>query len=749
MKKFLSLTLTLVMLLSCLTPLASAMMLEEPVSLSEAAKTIDEPTPEMMEAMIKKVRPLITVPEDYKNFAWDFRSGYSSSQPSWYFSWSGEEGEISVECDSEGRIFAYYLYDYKNERKTLLPAISPESLLPVAKEFIANTAPHYASLDLRLEDTSTGSIFYSHTYTYRFVRYENDIPVPQNTVSVSVNYITKEVTSFSANVTLGIGFDAGKDLIGADKAKDILSTTQDMVLSYRLKSEYDDEGNLTSRKAYLVYTPTLSYVSVDAQIGKVYTERNTWQEAPSKNMAMGGIMMDSAAKEESAEAERGAGYQLSEEELAQLAVLESLISKDEAAKVIFDDGALYIPENTYLSDAHLTKRNYDVRPLSENGEKEEKYTWNLYFLTPGEERFGMNAVVDAHDGTLINFSADLPYVYHYEQYNIELPALTINDGKAEEIAADFIKRHQPEKFKSVVLSDKYFYAPMKYIENDDGTSTPVYRASRINFVRQNENIDFDYNNFRIGVDYASGKITSYSYTWYDDVEFESPKDAVPTKDALMALYNGNGFGVNYEINRNYTYINGVRDSVNYETVTRAVYSSYAPDTTTVRALGGYLCNYNGDELVPDAFTGKYSDIENHWAKETIEKFAWIGYGPDGDKFNPNEKITGEDFISLCETLRIYGDSAEIIKKESLLRMDAVKLIIDYLGYGKIASLKNVFITDFADNSDFKNEDIGYAAIARGFGLIEGDGENFRPYDTLTRAEALTIAENTIELGLID
>ncbi|MBR2021256.1 MAG: S-layer homology domain-containing protein, partial [Clostridia bacterium] len=175
----------------------------------------------------------------------------------------------------------------------------------------------------------------------------------------------------------------------------------------------------------------------------------------------------------------------------------------------------------------------------------------------------------------------------------------------------------------------------------------------------------------------------------------------------------------------------------------------APDTTTVRALGGYLCNYNGDELVPDAFTGKYSDIENHWAKETIEKFAWIGYGPDGDKFNPNEKITGEDFISLCETLRIYGDSAEIIKKESLLRMDAVKLIIDYLGYGKIASLKNVFITDFADNSDFKNEDIGYAAIARGFGLIEGDGENFRPYDTLTRAEALTIAENTIELGLID
>jgi len=61
----------------------------------------------------------------------------------------------------------------------------------------------------------------------------------------------------------------------------------------------------------------------------------------------------------------------------------------------------------------------------------------------------------------------------------------------------------------------------------------------------------------------------------------------------------------------------------------------------------------------------------------------------------------------------------------------------------------VFITDFADNADFLPEDIGYAAIARGFGLIEGDGETFRPYDTLTRAEAVTVAENVIELGLLN
>ena len=743
MKKILSLFVVTAMLLSLFAQGAAI------VPLSEDVMVKDEPTPEAMEEMIKRVRPLIDVPEEYKNFNWDFRS-YSYSEPAWYFSWSGDEGEISVECDVEGRIFAYHTYDYTNERKTILPAVSPEELLPVAEEFIKKTAPHLSGLDLRLEDTSTGSIVYSHTYTYYFTRYENDIPVPENTVNVSVNYVTKEVSSFSGNILLGIDFRTG-EVIGAEKAKEVLSETQDMILSYRLRTEYDDEGNVSERKAYLVYTPALSYVSVDALTGEVYTERTTWEaiKAPSYNSATGGILMDSVSKEESADAEDGGyRYQLSEEELAQVAVLESLISKDEAAQVVFGDKDLYIPENAYLSNANLTKR-YDVKPLDESSEKQEKYTWNLYFLTPGESYLGMNAVVDAHDGSLIRYSADLPYVYHYEEYDIEIPTLTVSKSDAEKTAFEFIQRHQPEKAKLVALSQNNDYAPMKYLDQQDGTSLPVYRAARLNFVRQNEGVDFTYNNILVGVDRASGKITSYNYNWYDDVVFESPKDAVDKKTALAALYENNGFDINYEINRNYTYIDGVLDSVNAETYSRAVYSLYNPASTTVRALDAKLVNYNGDEIEPYGFTGKYSDIEGHWAENTIKRFAWIGYGPAGNLFRPNDNISGADLVMLFETLRIYGANEEILEAESLTRMDAVKLVIDYLGYGKIAALENVFITDFADNSDFASEDIGYAAIARGFGLIEGDGENFRPYDTLTRAEALTVAENVAELGIID
>ena len=760
MKKIISILLAAGMVFSFSSPaLAAAVSIaEKPVDEIIESNTINEPTPEMMEEMIVRVRPLIDVPEEYTEFGWDFYGKNNYSSTYWSFYWYDVEGtgEISVTCDTQGRITSYNVYEYNNQNRNSasLPAISPEELMPEAKKFIEKTAPYLAKMDLRLEEIRYPSVFYNPCYTYVFTRYENDIPVRENTVNIQVNHLTKKVTSFSTNVSADLEFKNPEKLIGEDKAKEILSDVQEMKLSYRLKTEYNEDGKLSDRYAYLVYTPSLSYVSVDAQTGKVYTERNTWTALKAPSSVNGSIMMDSAAKEESAEA-GGGRYQLSEKELEQLAVLESLITKDEAAKVIFEDEHLYIAENAYLSDARLSKRYTEPRPLyyldgnEDLSENEEKYTWNLYFSTPGEMYLGMNAVVDAHDGTLLSYSAELPYVYQYEKFGIEEPEVKFTKEQAVKIASEFLAKHQKERFALTRYSADSEYSPYKYVVNEQGDSIPYYRASTITFVRVNEGIDFTYNSFNMGVDRASGKITRYSYSWYDDIRFESPKDAVGEKKALESLYKDNGFEANYEICKDNTYVEGKLNSVNTTVYSRSVYSLVNPLTTTIRALDGKLINYNNEEVKYDEKTFEYTDIENHWAKDTIKRFTYIGYGPEGNLFRPNDSITGEEFVSLCEAVRIYGDTAELVKLENVTRMGAVKVIIDHLGYGKIAKLENVFITDFADNSDFRSEDIGYAAIARGFGLIEGDGENFRPYDTLTRAEALTIIENIIELHVLD
>ena len=83
------------------------------------------------------------------------------------------------------------------------------------------------------------------------------------------------MTSLDCNYHYALAFDGQGD-ISADAAKEKLVGEQKMILSYRLKTEYDENGEFTGRKAYLVYTPEKSYLSVDAADGTVYTERNTW-----------------------------------------------------------------------------------------------------------------------------------------------------------------------------------------------------------------------------------------------------------------------------------------------------------------------------------------------------------------------------------------------------------------------------------------------------------------------------------------
>ena len=773
MKKIMSILLASSIAFSGFTAFAGEVVASEDFIMPyEESVSSNEPTTQEMEAMIKKVRPLITVPEDYTDFSWHYNAASVYSTSSWQFSWSNaQKGEIYVICDNEGRITNFRRYDYNKKRNPVLPTVSPSDYEATAREFISRTAPYTNDSRLVFEVQTIGNL-YSNTYSYTFLRYENEIPVPSEQITLDLNYVTGEVMGMNCSYTTDVEFKAPEIKISEEEAKKILSENQKMVLSYRLKTEYDDDGNLTSRKAYLVYTPEAGYVSVDAETGKVYTERNTWnvaKRAPTVNGALGDLMFDSAAKEESAEIE--GGYQLSEEELAQLEVLASLITKDDAIKIVTSNKDLYIDPVATVVRANLRKQNSGVRPINAEGESTDNYVWDIDFSAPetlGNDYpyyyHGMSATVDAKTGELLNFYAQIPDYYYYEETDKEAPDLKFTQEKAAEIAREFIAKIQPEKSKLVGNESVTSNTPILYTESEDGKRTPVYGARRFNFVRQNEGLDFTYNSFRIGVELVSGKITNYSYTWYDDVEFESPKDAISPHDALMSLYfyNAGESLLNYEVNTNYTYNEYLLKEKNGEFIdydalfdkvlyTRAVYSAYDTGTNTIRALDGIMIDYSGNEYSRPNGTLVYNDIESHWAEETIKRLSWVGVGVDNIKFEPNAKVTAEEFKNLCSSVGIYYYNPEAKEDDSALlsRMDAVVYIVEALGYGKIARLENVFITDFVDNSDFRDEHIGFAAIARGFGLIEGDGENFRPYDNLTRAEAYTVIENAITLGILN
>lgn len=730
-----------------------------------------EPTTQELETVIKAVRSKIEIPEEQTEFNWNYNSASYRTQSGWQLGWATPDNDAStsVYCDSEGNIISYSSYSSKLDDDIAYKAVLPENgasyYLDVITDFIYRAAP-YTKGHIRLSDTNMSGNLNYHKYDYSFVRVENGIVVPDNGVSVKFDYVANKICDLNINFDLSPDFGETPDVIGEQKAREILGTKQNMILSYKIKNVYDDDGKLLSRKAYLVYTPETYYLSVDAVTGEVYTQRDTWKinnEKPSSAASGANSKFEESA--DLAYDSGYGGYQLSEKELEQLGVLDSLITKDEAVKSVTQNEYLYIDPALTALEAHLSKLGSSYRYYPENTDK-DGYVWNISLSKPYDESSDgyypyLYAAVDAKTGELISFSAGRPDFWYYTRNKLDFPELKLDTDAAVRRAQEFLQATVPEMFKQTRLGEPNFenvIAYKNYDEENGVYENPVYGIAAFSFVRVNEGVDFTYNYLNASVDMTSGKITEYNKNWFDNVEFESPSDAVTPKEAFDILYTSDGFGLNYEINSTYTYNKYLADENNgdyidydklYETSlnVRAVYSGYDMGTTIVRALDGKLADYSGEEYKAKE-SYEYTDISDSWAKDIIERFAYAGIGFDTDKFEPDKPITSDEFTDLLRSCSIYSYRINgYTPSDTLTRAEAVKLIINSFGFEKVAALENVFVTDFADNMSLKAEDIGSIAIARGFGIVNGDGENFKPYDTLTRAQAMQLCLNVLSSEL--
>ncbi|MBQ8759043.1 MAG: hypothetical protein IJZ20_05045 [Clostridia bacterium] len=428
MKKLIAAIMASAMVLTPILPASAEFLAEEAAetevtsSYKPAPASVNEPTTEKLEKIIKAVKPKLDVPEEYTEFDWNYNSATYYRQASWHLTWFKKDysGEVSVSCDAKGNITSYNTYDNNYDRAIKLPEFSKLELAETAKAFLEKLAPEAASS--MVLTNSYASSFYSKSFIYSFVRYENGVTVPDNTASVTVNYITGVPTAMHVGYNGYVSFDAEKE-IDEESAKKLLTENQTMNLSYKLKNEYDEDGKLICRKAYLVYTPQVSYLSVDAKTGKVYTERNTWNilenGAGGSVNGMFGAMADSSLKSESAEAE--SEYRLSEEELAQLAVLEKLISREEAIKAVTENEYLYIDPQATAVDAQLRQISAYTPYGASNDRENDTYRWDITFSAPSvasdkKSYFSpyMRASVDAQTGAIISFNAEVTGEYYYK-----------------------------------------------------------------------------------------------------------------------------------------------------------------------------------------------------------------------------------------------------------------------------------------------------------------------------------------------
>ncbi len=691
-----------------------------------------EPKAEDLERIIKAVKSKIAIPDELSVFNYNFITESSGSSAYWKLDWSTEDysKRITVRSDQNGNIL--YYYSRNNNEGSYAPKYLKSELKETAAQFIKKTTPDIYN---KVEYVSTPSQgYYGGLYTYQYQRVENGIPMPDNTVTVGVNYETGKVVSFSAEWLYNVEIPSSAAKITKQEAAEKIGKTVTMKLTYQNAYTTDKNGN-TKVKAFLVYSPDNSYVAVDAQTGEVYTTQNEWVVREDSGST-------SANKEEAA-ADSAAGegsLKLTEEEILKLDELKGLISREDAIKAITGNKSLLLDDNLKSISANLYKRNsfYSV------GEG-TKYIWSITLSDPRESnkesgdiyRAYASAEVDAITGKIVSFNASVKDYYNMSEKEWETVKVNYTSEQGQKILEEFIKKQIPDLFEKSVLTDNRETYVIAYKDGKE-----VYGGYNYNYERVNEGINYSYNGIYGAVDGVTGKIYSFSYNWYDDITFESPKNSISAADAFKAYISNDGYHLVYEINNIHSYSSGknVISSDDYS-VDYKVRLVYRTDIwpAFISPFTGKQLNYDGEEYVAEENIYSYSDIKDTGSSRNILLLADIGIGFKGGEFKPGNAITTKELTEFLNLANIYYNSGKYqIKNDdsTITRASVSKFAIQILGYENVAKLKDIYNTGFKDQDQIPEELYGYTALANGLNIITANSDKeFRPNDKLTRGEA--------------
>ncbi len=739
MRKYLSIFLSAMMITNLLVINVSASSTEEaiiPVSEYISSVANEKTKEKALEQAIKSVKSKVTIPKDYTIFNYHYYETTNYRDGYWRLSWRNEEAtkEISVECDNDYNINNYRKYNYEKETSRI-PLYLKKDLLDVAEDFIKKLNPKVAD---KIKFTSAEyEGIYSSTYRYNFQRVENGIDFPDNTVNVRVNGVTGQVELLSINWLYDVKIPNAKTKVTKDEAAKIIANNLNMDLNYRINYYHTyREGESINEKAFLVYQPDKSYISVDARTGKAYLSVQEYIERDSNGT------MDDKAEEESADVGGGlADVSLTDEELKRIQELKLLISKEEAIEIVSSNPYLYHGENLIESSAHLGKYY--------NSENEDTYYWRIELRDPRPVDYNESgnryraysyAQVDAKTGRIISYQSNLNDYYNEDLDKWEDIKIKYNKKESQQILEKFLKKEIGEHFSNSKLVRT----------NDDhiiyyDSANPIYRGYSYSYNRVNEGVLYSYDGIYGSVDGVTGKIYRFNYNWSNNVDFESPKDAMTPKKAFDHYISNNGYKLVYEVNqKNIQDSSANNRSYQVEYEVRLV---YRPDIDPQ-----YISPFTGEQLTSRGEIYKerkafeYGDISDSKENWEILLLADMNIGFEGDYFFPNRNITYGEYLKLMEGINFRNyKPLDLKESENLTREEISVDIIKRLGLEDIAKLQGIFNPGFEDQEDIKEEYLGAVSLAKGLDIIEIEDNHFKAKDNITRRQVVEIILNYLEI----
>ncbi|MCL2814424.1 MAG: S-layer homology domain-containing protein [Oscillospiraceae bacterium] len=684
-----------------------------------------------MKEALTAVKKVIDVDDKtYPNFSYYYYpDGYGSE--TWNFNWYSTDGNanINVTVLGSGRILYYGKYEYneKNDAKQAWFAeLTKAQAAKLAETFLKKMlGSEFAGY--RLYQQFLG--YPSDRYNLVYILAKNGYDYPEFQIYADVDKITGDILSFSNYNYTNYNY--------AEEPKFDYQNTSDVISKEDALKAYLEKIGLE-----LVYTSYYDYAAREQKVHPVYRLKNNYGEYISAAdgsvvditggfsgiVPLGGVNDAAAPEAESAGGYGGVSF--SDAELAELARARNYITAEQAIDIMakaFDldpAGLENLNKSTYLQSDYMDK---------------DKYLWSVSLYSYSDTTYENHyASLDAETGTIMYYSGGSYPVYGYgKDYDSE-------------------GRYTYEEAKAIVMKKIKELCP-KNIETEFEFSAQSYEGKEpyyyFNFTRKVNGILFESNNLYVTFDNISGKISSYSFQWFDKAVFPKLDKLVSPAKALANIAEYVGYDICYAST-------GITEDGKINAV--LVYKfggSVMADPFTGKCIGWDFKEAALPEAEPD-----YKDLENHWNEEKIWRLTNNGiYVWGGEKFDPDADITQGEFVSYLKffvynsyyftrmessifvnayayrLMESYGaDAGKILTKQ-----EAAKIVCELAGYGELGQHTEIFNYPFNDdNCDEAYR--GYVAIIKAFGLILGDDKgNYDGTKNLTRAEAASIIYNIV------
>jgi hypothetical protein len=693
-----------------------------------------------LEQAIRIVKENFQVPPEFE----DFSSGFDNNgqQQVWSLNWNSPQatgGNFRAQVDAvSGEIVNIYLWKSANDADNTykLPSLTVDQAKTIADAIVQKLAgPKYPRLKFKEENKIIPLNLYGGTsYAFSWQRIENDIPVMGNGVSVQVNADSGEVMSYAMTWN-EIDFPQPAATIDVASANETFHNAKMLELQYFLPPIFRIAAADGKEQVQLVYALQKNGM-IDALTGKPLTlNANQWL-AENSALVKGGF---GAADKASAGA-----VPLTPQELKEIDQNAKLLTKEQGIEAV--KRWLDIP-----ADLPLRSMNLNTDPSS-GDQKVWSYEWASNDPKQGRD---ISARVNALTGDLLSFN-------DYAAPVLSSPGGTeksvpLSQEQARQLAEDFLRKIQPEKFQQVQLNSEN--SPEVKPVSVVNPANPVNPVS-FSYERVVNGLPFAANGMNIAVDVLTQKVTSYSLNWRA-LDFPSLSQALPQTEIERIFLQARPLSLQYVL----VYNQGE------PTEAKLVYQP-AEDNPSVSNLldakNGVFLNALGNPMGKQAEAIRFTDIAGNEAEQEITALGQAGiFGEYGNQFKPEEALTA---VSLCRALLMARNGSadtqdlsdtDILKKakeqgllkEEIAPTQAVsrellsKILVRSLGLVKIAEIQGIYGLAYEDARDLPASTQGYIALISGLGIMKPAGSKFEPTRTVTRAEAATAIIRTLGLRL--